>query len=179
MRDRRAGRRLSGCERRLVLALVAAVLAAGAAAGPVVATAAAATCPAGGDTYTPTTMIGGVYDWSTAGNWSTGSLPIAGQAACWSTGTAVTVSATETESGDSIQATGDLDVASGGTLILTSSVDDSALADLTLEGGGELDGADQSLAVSGIFTWGNGSALAAAATVRDRFPEVARECGLA
>ena len=156
MRDRRAGRRLSGCERRLVLALVAAVLAAGAAAGPVVATAAAATCPAGGDTYTPTTMIGGVYDWSTAGNWSTGSLPIAGQAACWSTGTAVTVSATETESVDSIQATGDLDVASGGTLILTSSVDDSALADLTLEGGGELDGADQSLAVSGIFTWGNG-----------------------
>jgi hypothetical protein len=29
-----------------------------------------------------------------------------------------------------------------------------------------------------IFTWGNGSALAAAATVRDRFPEVAREHGL-
>jgi hypothetical protein len=29
-----------------------------------------------------------------------------------------------------------------------------------------------------IYTWGNGSALAAAATVRDRFPEVARECGL-
>jgi hypothetical protein len=29
-----------------------------------------------------------------------------------------------------------------------------------------------------IFTWGNGSALAAAATVRDRFPEVAREYGL-
>jgi hypothetical protein len=29
-----------------------------------------------------------------------------------------------------------------------------------------------------IFTWGNGSALAAAATVRDRFPEVADECGL-
>jgi hypothetical protein len=29
-----------------------------------------------------------------------------------------------------------------------------------------------------IFTWGNGSALAAAATVRDRFPELARECGL-
>jgi hypothetical protein len=29
-----------------------------------------------------------------------------------------------------------------------------------------------------IFTWGNGSALATAATVRDRFPEVARECGL-
>lgn len=29
-----------------------------------------------------------------------------------------------------------------------------------------------------IFTWGNGSALAAAATVRDRFPEIARECGL-
>jgi hypothetical protein len=29
-----------------------------------------------------------------------------------------------------------------------------------------------------IFSWGNGSALAAAATVRDRFPEVARDCGL-
>ncbi len=29
-----------------------------------------------------------------------------------------------------------------------------------------------------IFTWGPGSALAAAATVRDRFPEVARKCGL-
>lgn len=29
-----------------------------------------------------------------------------------------------------------------------------------------------------IYTWGNGSALAAAATVRDRFPEVARACGL-
>jgi hypothetical protein len=29
-----------------------------------------------------------------------------------------------------------------------------------------------------IFTWGNGSALASAATVRDRFPEVARDCGL-
>jgi hypothetical protein len=29
-----------------------------------------------------------------------------------------------------------------------------------------------------IYTWGNGSALAAAATVRDRFPEAARECGL-
>ena len=30
-----------------------------------------------------------------------------------------------------------------------------------------------------IFTWGNGSALAAVATVRDRFPEIAREYGLA
>jgi hypothetical protein len=30
-----------------------------------------------------------------------------------------------------------------------------------------------------IFSWGNGSALAAAATVRDRFPEVAAACGLA
>jgi hypothetical protein len=30
-----------------------------------------------------------------------------------------------------------------------------------------------------IFTWGNGSALAAMATVRDRFPEIAREYGLA
>ena len=30
-----------------------------------------------------------------------------------------------------------------------------------------------------IYTWGNGSALAAAATVRDRFPEVVREYGLA
>jgi hypothetical protein len=30
-----------------------------------------------------------------------------------------------------------------------------------------------------IFTWGNGSALATAATVRDRFPEIAREYGLA
>ena len=29
-----------------------------------------------------------------------------------------------------------------------------------------------------IFSWGNGSALATAATVRDRFPEVARDCGL-
>jgi hypothetical protein len=29
-----------------------------------------------------------------------------------------------------------------------------------------------------IFTWGNGSALATVATVRDRFPEIARECGL-
>lgn len=30
-----------------------------------------------------------------------------------------------------------------------------------------------------IFAWGNGSALAALATVRDRFPEIAREHGLA
>jgi hypothetical protein len=30
-----------------------------------------------------------------------------------------------------------------------------------------------------IFTWGNGSALASLATVRDRFPDVAREYGLA
>lgn len=29
-----------------------------------------------------------------------------------------------------------------------------------------------------IFSWGNGSAVAAAATVRDRFPEVVRACGL-
>ena len=29
-----------------------------------------------------------------------------------------------------------------------------------------------------IYTWGNGSALASAATVRDRFPDVARSCGL-
>lgn len=29
-----------------------------------------------------------------------------------------------------------------------------------------------------IFTWGNGSALAAAATIRDRFPEHASACGL-
>jgi hypothetical protein len=29
-----------------------------------------------------------------------------------------------------------------------------------------------------IYTWGNGSALAAAARVRDTFPELARECGL-
>ena len=29
-----------------------------------------------------------------------------------------------------------------------------------------------------IFTWGNGSALATAATVRDRFPELLAECGL-
>jgi hypothetical protein len=29
-----------------------------------------------------------------------------------------------------------------------------------------------------IFSWGNGSALATAATVRDHFPEVARDCGL-
>jgi hypothetical protein len=30
-----------------------------------------------------------------------------------------------------------------------------------------------------IFTWGNGSALATLATVRDRFPELAREHGFA
>jgi hypothetical protein len=30
-----------------------------------------------------------------------------------------------------------------------------------------------------IYTWGNGSALATAAAVRDRFPEVAEACGLA
>jgi hypothetical protein len=30
-----------------------------------------------------------------------------------------------------------------------------------------------------IFAWGNGSALATAALVRDRFPEAAKECGLA
>jgi len=29
-----------------------------------------------------------------------------------------------------------------------------------------------------IFTWGNGSALAAAATIRDRFPEAIAACGL-
>jgi hypothetical protein len=29
-----------------------------------------------------------------------------------------------------------------------------------------------------IFSWGNGAALATAATVRDHFPEVARDCGL-
>jgi len=29
-----------------------------------------------------------------------------------------------------------------------------------------------------IFSWGNGSALAAAATVRDRFPELVTACGL-
>jgi hypothetical protein len=30
-----------------------------------------------------------------------------------------------------------------------------------------------------IFTWGNGSALATVATMRDRFPEIAREHGFA
>jgi hypothetical protein len=29
-----------------------------------------------------------------------------------------------------------------------------------------------------IFTWGNGSALATAATVRDRFPDLVAACGL-
>jgi hypothetical protein len=29
-----------------------------------------------------------------------------------------------------------------------------------------------------IYTWGNGSALATAAAVRDRFPEVREACGL-
>jgi len=40
-------------------------------------------------------------------------------------------------------------------------------------------GAAEPIGTFTIYTWGNGSALAAAATVRDRFPELARACGLA
>ncbi len=39
-------------------------------------------------------------------------------------------------------------------------------------------GAAEPIGTFTIYAWGNGSALAAAATVRDRFPEVARDCGL-
>lgn len=39
-------------------------------------------------------------------------------------------------------------------------------------------GAGEPIGPFTIYTWGNGSALAAAATVRDRFSEVARACGM-
>src|SRR5580658_549671 len=149
MMGRQRGRR-RGSGRQAVLALVAVVLAAGAISGLLVATAgAAASCPSMNfDEFTPTTG-----DWSLGSNWSLGAPPSGTEVACWDASSTVTVS--DSESADSIQADGDLDIVGGGTLTLTSASDPSVLGDLTLDGGGELDGAGQALTVSGTFTWGN------------------------
>ena len=159
MRGARADR-LCGF-RRWVLALVAGSIAAISLASVLSATAGAqATCPAGNfDQYTATSG-----DWSVGTNWSLLAPPSGTEVACWDAGTTVTVS--DGESVDSIQADGDLDVVSGGVLALTSSTDDSTVGDLSLEGGGELDGPDvtsaPTLTVEGSFDWGgSGTGVAA------------------
>jgi len=153
MRDPRADRP-SGHGRRSLLGLLAVVLAVGATAGLLSGSAAAdGSCPGSDDVYTP--AIGTSGDWSAAGSWSEG-IPTGTEVACWESGVTVTVS--DTESVDSIQALGDLDIISGGTLELTSTTDNSSLDDLFLEGGGELDGPDTStpptLTVAADFDWG-------------------------
>jgi hypothetical protein len=133
-----------------VLAALALLIAAGATAGLLSATAVAAGCVASPttDVYTPTSG-----DWSTSANWSLAAPPAGTQVACWDAGTTVTVSTAV--SADSIQAGGDLSVVSGGVLMLTSTANDSAVADLFLEGGGELDGpSGRTLTVAASFDWG-------------------------
>jgi hypothetical protein len=132
-----------------VLAALALLIAAGAAAGLLSATAVAAGCPASNfDKYTAASG-----DWSTSANWSLTAPPTGTQVACWDAGTTVTVSTAV--SADSIQAGGDLSVVSGGVLTLTSTSNDSAVADLFLEGGGELDGpSGRTLTVAANFDWG-------------------------
>ncbi|HEY5317369.1 MAG TPA: hypothetical protein VIJ20_05280, partial [Solirubrobacteraceae bacterium] len=157
MRGRR-GDRLSGRGRGSPAALVAVIVAAGWAVGALSGSAAADDCVASAstDVYTPTTMVDGVYNWNTSGNWSSASgIPTGSEVACWDNGTTVTV--TDGETVDSIQAGGDLDIAGGGTLGLTSSTNSSSIADLALDGGGELDGpatGSQALDITGSFDWG-------------------------
>ena len=97
-------------------------------------------------------------DWSNPANWEVDGVPLVNaiptgtEVACWPAGTTVTVS-TLGDTADSIQAGGDLDI-TGGDLALTGA-DDSTVADLSLEGGGELDGpSGQTLTVPGSFDWG-------------------------
>ena len=98
--------------------------------------------------------------WSTGSNWSQNAPPSGIQVACWATGTTVIVSGAA--SVDSIQAGGDLSI-TGGILTLTSTSNQSSVVNLSLEGGGELDGpSGRTLTVSGNFDWGgSGSGTAA------------------
>ena len=145
---------LSGHRRRSLLVMVVA-LAALALGGVLSATAEAQpTC----DTFTDASGT----DWATLANWSTGALP-GSDAACWASGTTVTV-AEAGDTADSLEGSGDLDITAG-SLTLTSASDPSTVDNLTLDGGGELDGADESLTVSGTFTWGG--SVAGAATLNN------------
>jgi fibronectin-binding autotransporter adhesin len=133
-----------------MLALVAVVLVAGGTMGVLSASAVAATCGGGTDNYMP-----GGGNWNVTANWSEGT-PTGTEVACWDSGDTVTV--TDTEVVDSIQADGNLDIDSGGTLGLSSATDQSSIGDLSLDG--ELDGpGGQTLTVTGAFDWG-GSATA-------------------
>ncbi|HWF35743.1 MAG TPA: hypothetical protein VG295_10220 [Solirubrobacteraceae bacterium] len=118
-------------------------------AGVLTTVAAAASCPATNfDQYLATSG-----DWSTSANWSLSAPPSGTQVACWNAGTTVTVSTAV--SVDSIQAGGDLSIVAGGTLTLTSTANDSAVGDLFLEGGGELDGpVARTMTVAANFDWG-------------------------
>jgi hypothetical protein len=142
---------------------VTVALAAGGVAAVLSATAAAAACVASAteDVYT------GSGNWNVAANWSLGAVPSGTIVACWSAGSTVTVS--DTESVDSVQAGGSLQVASGGALTLTSATDQSSVAALSIDGGGTLTGhSGQTVTVTGAFTWGGataGSATLASATV--------------
>ncbi|MDQ6805199.1 MAG: hypothetical protein M3065_09585, partial [Actinomycetota bacterium] len=118
-------------------------------------------CPASNfDAY-----AAGGGNWSTAANWSQGAPPAGAQVACWPAAATLTVS--DTESADSIQAAGNLSVVGGGTLTLTSTSHGSSVNGLALAPGGELDGpaspAAQTLTVTGNFDWGGGPGSGTAA----------------
>ena len=151
---------LSGFGRRALLAMVAASLAALALASALTTTASAqGGCPATGsyDEYTATTG-----DWSDVSNWAVdgdttdNALPVPGEVACWASTTTVTIGSADTEAADSIDAGGDLIVQ--GTLTLSTSTA-SIVEDLTLDGGGTIDGPatapDQLLTVESAFNWGD------------------------
>src|ERR1700757_4862913 len=110
-----------GRGRRALVALVMLGLTAGAVAGVLTATAGAVgPCVAGAteDVYS------GSGDWKVAANWSLHGVPTGPIVACWNAGSTVTVS--DAESVDSIQAGGGLAIASGGSLTLTSATNQTS-----------------------------------------------------
>ena len=89
--------------------------------------------------------------WSTAANWSAG-VPVGATVACWPTATTVVISS-GAETADSVQG-GSLQI-TGGSLAVQSTVNDSTLTNLSLDGTGTLSGPlSQTITVDGAFEWG-------------------------
>ena len=94
--------------------------------------------------------------WGTAANWSSGTVPGAGEVACIGAGVKVLVSAGAYQVGV-VQGEGAL-VLHEGTLEVTDAAEPSAISSLSLEYGAVLTGAG-TVEVSGSFSWDGGSKM--------------------
>ncbi|HST56708.1 MAG TPA: DUF6531 domain-containing protein [Solirubrobacteraceae bacterium] len=106
---------------------------------------------------------GGVHDslWTSAGNWSSGSVPSSSDRACVTTAVTVKVTSGVSRVG-SLSSAGTLMIA-GGSLELTSASTGSSVASLTVQSGTML-GAG-ALTVSSVLSWTGGTLSGAGSTV--------------